>query len=228
MNPEQPMADVRDMYMAHTMMRREFTLLPQAVRGVAEGAAAHAEVVGAHIELVSGILHMHHDAEDLYLWPLLHERGGDEAGGIVPTMEGHHRAIDAARQEVSRLLPDWRATGRGGALLADALENLRAVLVMHMTLEETRLLPLAEKYVTEAEWAQLGEHGMASTPKAQLPLAMGMIMYEGDPATIRSLLVRAPLAARLVIPILGPRLYAKHARQVYGTSTPPKVGNAYE
>lgn len=35
MNPTADrMADVRDMYMAHTMIRREFALLPQLVRDV--------------------------------------------------------------------------------------------------------------------------------------------------------------------------------------------------
>ncbi len=41
----EPMADVRDMYMAHTMMRREFRLLPQAVRDVAPGDTRGAAVV---------------------------------------------------------------------------------------------------------------------------------------------------------------------------------------
>jgi hypothetical protein len=52
----EPMADVRDMYMAHAALRREFRLLPQLIRDVTPGDTVRAEVVGAHAELVCRIL----------------------------------------------------------------------------------------------------------------------------------------------------------------------------
>ena len=65
-----PMADVPDMYMAHTMMRREFRLLPQAVRDVAPGDTRSAVVVADHAQKVCLILGLHHEGEDAVLWPL--------------------------------------------------------------------------------------------------------------------------------------------------------------
>src|SRR4051794_12876353 len=172
------MADVRDMYMVHTMMRREFTLLPAAVRQVAHGDARRAEVVGAHIQLMSRTVHLHHEGEDLLLWPLLHERGGAEAEAIVPTMQAQHHAIEEAAEVVDRLLPVWRPTGHGGAELADALTRLGTVLIEHMALEERELLPLAERLVTAQEWRRLGEYSLQQTPKKDLPLEFGMAAYE--------------------------------------------------
>jgi hypothetical protein len=32
-----------------------------------------------------------------------------------------------------------------------------------------------------------------------------------------------PQPARLLIPIIAPRAFSRHARRVYGTSTPPKT-----
>ncbi len=160
-----PMADVRDMYMAHAALRREFRLLPQLIRDVAPGDTARAEVVGAHAELICRILHTHHEGEDLLLWPKLLQRGGDEAASIVPMMEEQHHAIDKAHAEATGLLPAWRSTGQGGEELAGVFEVLLAVLLTHMTTEEKWILPLAEKHVTAAEWRELGEHGMAATPK---------------------------------------------------------------
>ncbi|GAB3958514.1 hypothetical protein GCM10027614_76180 [Micromonospora vulcania] len=72
----EPMADVRDMYMAHTMFRREFRLLPQLVRDVVPGDTQRAEVVANHADTVCHILHVHHEGEDMALWPRLVERGG--------------------------------------------------------------------------------------------------------------------------------------------------------
>ncbi|MGI5141591.1 MULTISPECIES: hypothetical protein [unclassified Streptomyces] len=86
-------------------------------------------------------------------------------------------------------------------------------------------VPLTEKYVTAAEWKQLGEHGLANSPKKTLPLALGMAMDEGDPEVVKAVLADAPLAARLIMPVLGPRRYAAHAKRVHGTSTPPRIGD---
>ncbi|MEU6340946.1 hemerythrin domain-containing protein [Streptomyces sp. NPDC046977] len=217
------MADVRDMYMAHTMIRREFGLLPQLVRDVLPNDTKRSEVVGAHAEFVCRLLHFHHDGEDLILWPLLQERGREEAEAIVPVMEEQHHAIEAANAEAIRLLPQWRSTARGGNELAEVFDRLLDALLEHMSMEEQRILPLAEKYVTAAEWRQLGEHGMSEMPKKALPLAFGMAMYEGDPEVIKAVLAEAPGPARLILPFLAPRLYAKHAKRVHGTATPPRL-----
>ncbi|MET8783841.1 hemerythrin domain-containing protein [Streptomyces sp. NPDC004589] len=219
-----PMADVRDMYMAHAALRREFRLLPQLIRDVAPGNTARAEIVGAHAELVCRILHTHHEGEDLLLWPKLLQRGEEEAASIVPMMEEQHHSIDKAHAEATGLLPAWRSTGRGGEELAGAFETLLAVLLAHMATEEKWVLPLAERHVTAAEWRQLGEHGMSATPKRDLPLAFGMAMYEGDPAVIKAVLAHAPLPVRLLVPVLGRRRYAAHARRVHGTTRPARMG----
>lgn len=223
-NHREAMADVRDMYMAHATFRREFTLLPQLVRDVRPGDAQRAEIVGAHAELLCHLLHVHHEGEDLLLWPRLVERGGEAAAAIVPTMEKQHHAIEEAHTAVVALLPAWRRTGRGGDQLADAFEHLRVALIEHMAMEEAEILPLAARYVTAREWMQLGEHGMGQSPKKQLPLAFGLAMYEGDPEVIKAVLAHAPLPARLLMPIIGPRLFASHAKRVHGTATPPRIG----
>ncbi|MEV5174323.1 hypothetical protein AB0L10_25340 [Streptomyces flaveolus] len=95
-----------------------------------------------------------------------------------------------------------------------------------MATEEEQVLPLARKHVTAAEWKQIGEHGMAETPKRELPLVFGMAMYEGDPAVIKAVLAGAPLPVRLLVPVIGRRRYAAHAKRVHGTPTPARLGSA--
>ncbi|MFF3563610.1 hemerythrin domain-containing protein [Streptomyces sp. NPDC002574] len=221
---DEPMADTRDMYMAHRALRREFRLLPDLIWSVAPGDIGRAEVVGAHAVLLCRILHTHHEGEDLLLWPKLVERGGAEAAAIVPTMEAQHHAIDTVHTEVTGLLERWRSTALGGEELAGAFERLATVLVEHMALEEKEILPLTERHLTAVEWHELGEHGMATVPKKDLPLVFGMAMYEGDPEVIKAVLATAPLPVRLLVPVLGRRRYAAHAKNVHGTATPPRVG----
>jgi hemerythrin-like domain-containing protein len=207
----QGMADVRDMYMAHTMFRREFSLIPGLLRGAPEGDTGRSEVVGVHIDLLCRILHAHHEGEDLLLWPKLHERAGADAAEIVSTMQEHHAAIETALGRANELLPAWRVTALGGKELADVFDELYVVLGTHMTMEEERILPLAEKYVSAGEWKGLGGHGMEAFSKKELPLCFGLVMYETDPDLVKAVLEDAPLAARLLVPRIAPRKFASHS-----------------
>ncbi|MFI6340492.1 hemerythrin domain-containing protein [Streptomyces sp. NPDC050535] len=219
------MADVRDMYMVHTMVRRELRLLPQLFRDVDPGDTARAAVVAEHAELLLVGLHLHHEGEDLILWPLLRERSGAQAEEIVPAMEEQHHGIDEALASVSALLPDWRSTAGNGQELGAACEALLERAVEHMALEEKEILPLAAEHVTDVEWAGLGEHGMGKIPKKDLPLIFGMLMYEADPAVVKVVLSHVPLVARVLLPLVAPRQYAKYAKRVHGTTTPPRIGS---
>jgi hemerythrin-like domain-containing protein len=169
----EPMGDLRGMYMAHTMMRREFRLLPPAVRDVAPGDNRSAAVVADHVQKVCLILGLHHEDEDAVLWPLLWERGAEQAATIVPSMEQHH-GIAAALHNVHALVPAWQSTAQDGENLAASIDALLDRLPEHMALEKKEILPLAEKFVTAAEWARLGERALSETPKKDLPLGLGM------------------------------------------------------
>ncbi|MFD5426221.1 hemerythrin domain-containing protein [Streptomyces sp. NPDC127084] len=220
----EPMADVRDMYMAHRMFRREFRLLPQLVRDVRPGDTERAAIVADHADKICAILDAHHEGEDAVVWPLLLARGGERSETIVPVMEEQHHGIHEALTTVALLFPAWRATAQRGEELASATDVLVDRLVEHMAMEETEILPLAEQYVTAAEWAVFGEHAFSSLPKKTLALGFGMVMYEGDAEVIKEVLANAPFVPRLVMPRLGPRLYASHATRVHGTATPPRLG----
>ena len=217
------MADVRDMYMAHTMFRREFTLLPELFRGVSPGDVRRTEVVGAYADMLCRLLHLHHEGEDELLWPRLAERAGDEAAAIVPVMEEQHQAIEEASTRAAALIPRFRATGEDGTELAEGFAILLPALTEHMALEEEQILPLAKKHITAAEWKQLGEHGMSRFRKKELMLTFGLVMYEGDPDVIKDVLAEAPLLARLLMSIFGPRMFAAHATRVHGTPNPPRT-----
>jgi hypothetical protein len=94
----------------------------------------------------------------------------------------------------------------------------------HTALEEKAVLPLAEKYITAAEWQQMGRHGMDTFQKRLLPLAFGMLLFTSRAnAVMRRTLSNVPLPARLLMPIIAPRAFSRHARRVYGTATPPKI-----
>lgn len=219
------MADVRDMYVVHTMFRRELGLAPDLIRAVADDDISRCHVVVSHLGMLTGYLQVHHQGEDTLLWPKLLERGGDEIAGIVHLMEDQHETLHHACDELGAALRSWSldASAAGREAVAVAAERLNAVLVEHISLEEEKILPLAAKYVTAAEWHALGEHGLAATPKKLLPLLLGLVSYEDDDGIMKAALQGAPLPIRLVMPTVGRRVFRSHAKKVHGTPTPPRA-----
>jgi len=223
MNSE-PLADVRDMYMAHTMFRREIGLASGLIRGVAAGDRERATVVAEHLELVLVILDHHHRGEDQHLWPRLVERAG--AASVVQTMESQHSDIDTLVHRLLTGLAGWRAAAGAaeGAELAEVATMLFELLDEHLKTEEQQALPLIEQHVTAAEWGRMVAEGAAGIPPEQIPLIFGLMAYEGDPETVKEVIATMPPEAGSVIGDLAAQTFAEHAQRVYGTSTPARVG----
>jgi hemerythrin-like domain-containing protein len=210
------------MYMVHTMFRREFGLLPALARGVTAGDRKRLQIVADHIEFLATVMHAHHHSEDVSLWPRLLERGTDEVAAIVHVMEGQHTSIEKISAEVTAETVTWRgsATSDSSEALAGAIDRLLPVLNEHMSLEEQRILPIAEKYITAAEWDEMA----GRIPPENVPLVFGMALYEGDPDVIENTLARIPPEVRSMVEELGPKAFAAHSELVHGTATPPRQG----
>jgi hemerythrin-like domain-containing protein len=210
--------------MVHAMLRREFALVPALVRGVGAGDVGRAQIVADHLGFVDGVLHQHHSSEDTHLWPKLLERGPEEIDPIVHRMESQHQGIDRGITEVGAAVEAWlqNAAPERGAELADALDRLIPLLVEHLDLEEERMLPLIEKYITAPEWDVMTQEIVATTPSDKLPLMFGMMVYEGDPEVIQKVLSTMPEEMRPAVMAASVQAFTAHSEQVHGTATPPR------
>lgn len=221
---DEPLADVRDMYMAHTMYLREYGLAPALIRGVADGDVERASVIADHLHIVDNSLHHHHAAEDTHIWHRLIERAGAEAEPIVLAMEKQHGGLDEILGDVRSGLAQWRLTADAtqGAALAEAVTELHERLVEHLAVEEDRAVPLIEKHITAHEWGQMLADSASDVAPEQVPLLFGMMAYEADPVTVRDVIAGMPPEVRGVIGDLASQAYAAHAQRVYGTATPQR------
>ncbi len=98
-------------------------------------------------------------------------------------MERQHVQVAVTLAVVLRALPAWQMSADTDSRdhLVSALSSHRRVLIDHFDDEESHLLPLAAHYLTKSEWAALGEHFVASTPKAQLLIFLGAVLEEATP-----------------------------------------------
>ncbi len=214
------LADTRDMVIVHAAMLRELRLAPGLVRGAATAGTRRVARIADHVQLLLDLLHHHHEGEDELLWPVLAQRLGP-GEGETHAMEAQHARIATLIASAARVLHPWRAAPTDHtATLVTTLHDLYAAAEGHLRAEETTVLPLVERHVTEAEWHKVGEAAMASLPKPKLPMITGMIAYGNDPALVALLLAAAPRPVQLLMPRLGAAAYARYARRIHGTATP--------
>jgi hypothetical protein len=206
------------MYAIHTLFRREFGLMPALVRGVRAGDEQRVAIVADHARMLTMLLHNHHHDEDESLWPRLLQRVPEEARPVVNQMRTQHAALAAGVAEIQAELPAWRASAASvrGEALAGALDRMMPILVEHTASEEERAMPLIDQHITPTEWRDMLARAVAGLPPAEIPVLMGMLMYESG-------LDAVPPPLRSAMAEEAPRAYAAYCQRLYGTETPPSA-----
>jgi hypothetical protein len=213
--PDRP--DTREMVVIHNVFRRIFGDLPGLIRGVPNGDAIRAGVLAdAFVEVATG-LHHHHTNEDELLWPTLLERVQVERSFVLRAEEQHervHELLERGHVRAASFRTDPSAEKREA--FAATVADLDAALREHMADEEAYILPLVERHMTVAEWAQLGERGRASIPKDRLLVQLGWILEGVGPDERREFLAQLPIPARLAWRLVGRRKFEQERRRIYG------------
>jgi hemerythrin-like domain-containing protein len=206
------LCDTNDMIVIHRVFRREFRLLPAMVTAVAAGDTKRSGVVAAHAAEIVGALHHHHQGEDDLLWPRLHERAAfsDE---LVARMEQQHQHLGEILDHIDLLLPTWRQTADGPSSqrLAELFATGSQALDEHLAEEERWILPVVAQHISQAEWNEVGDRGMASIAKPRLLVFLGYILEEASPEERTEFMKKVPPPARLAYSVIGRRRYKKES-----------------
>jgi hemerythrin-like domain-containing protein len=202
--------DTQEMVIVHRVFRREYRLAPQMVRAVQPGDVQRARTVAAHLTEMGTTLHHHHAGEDELVWPKLHERAL-VAGDLVHRMETQHEQVSALLHRADELLVRWAASADATLRdeLAGVLQEVSTVLAQHLDEEEREVLPLIAEHMTVAEWSQLGERGMAATPRSRLLMLLGHILEDATAEERATFLGHAPAPARLMYRLVGRRRFER-------------------
>lgn len=195
--------DVRDMRIVHETFRRSYEQTAQLVRANPTPSAQRVTFLADHCDFGLALLHNHHEGEDELLYPLLAERAPEQADTIT-RIEAQHAEVTGAIDAATQACRAWRAapSQQTGGALADALENLNAVLQPHLDDEEGTIVPLAAVTVTQQEWRSLGEHARSLIPRDRMAVAFGMLLEPLDEDDRRYMKSELPLPVRLMFPIL--------------------------
>jgi hypothetical protein len=158
-------------------------------------------------------LHIHHTAEDRWLWPALRDKvtRPDEVS-VLDAMEAEHLGLDPL---LSRVDASLTATGLAG--LTENAGALASALAAHMEHEEDHALPLVEQHLGPEGWAAFGK---AAGKSGGLRGAAELFPWilDGAPAdTSTRLLGMLPPPARLLYRTLWRPGYARTPRWATAT-----------
>jgi hypothetical protein len=143
--PLQGRVDFTFMCAAHDAFHRDLRRLAAAV----EAGQTADPAVRAGWATFKNQLHVHHTAEDEFLWPPLRAKvTRPEDVAVLDAMQAEHARIDPLLSQVDTSLA---ATGLAG--LAENARTLTAGLAAHMDHEEDQALPLVEVHLGPDGWA---------------------------------------------------------------------------
>jgi hemerythrin-like domain-containing protein len=98
---------------------------------------------------------LHHVKESSMLFPRLRECTRD-ADAVLARLDGEHKSGGARIRELEHKLIAWEFLGdRRREDFERALDDYVAFYLEHMRIEETEVLPLAERHFGDADWLML-------------------------------------------------------------------------
>jgi hemerythrin-like domain-containing protein len=218
--PVDPHPFTREMAMIHRIFRRESRLMPQLIGAVDHGDVRRAGLLADAWRTYALGLHLHHAGEDELLWPKLLERAEPDAAQ-VQRMEAQHQELAAGLERVEESLGHWAPTAPAAArdLLVQALVDHHRTLCAHLDEEERVVMPLVALHISAAEWREVGERGLAATPRSKRLIALGAILEDATEEERAEFLGRLPGPARLLWRLVGRHQYRSHALRVRGEDT---------
>ena len=198
--------DFTFMYAAHDAFHRDVRCLVDAV----DAGHSAAPAVRTGWATFENQLHLHHTAEDRWLWPAVRAKvTRPDEKSVLDAMEAEHLHLEPLLSQVSAALVANDLAGLAGGASA-----LAAALTAHMEHEEEYALPLVEAHLGAQGWAAFGKAAGKSTGlKGAAELFPWML--DGAPAaTSKRLLSMLPPPARLLYRAVWRPAYARTPRWV--------------
>jgi hypothetical protein len=183
---------------------------PGLVRSVAAGDRARSAYVGEVLGTFDKLLHVHHEGEDVLMYPKLAARA-PACALHVKEMMAQHTAVAERLEAIAPVREEWSRTAdpRLGEDLAAKYESLSALLQVHLRREVTEVTPAVDKVLTETELDEIASHGVDAFDKKVVLAYLGMVLATNPPEEQREFFKEMPLAIRLVYRIVGKSLYRK-------------------
>lgn len=195
--------DFTMMYVGHDAFCRDLDRLLDAA---ASGRILSVEARGTWA-LFAQMLHVHHGAEDIALWPRLRAAvSSSEDIALLDAMEREHAAIDPLLDATTAAFAQDHADE-----VTAGIEELSTGLRAHMLHEENEALPLLERTLGAPGWSAFGVEARKQTGVRGASRMLPWVLDDAPPAAARSVLAMMPGPLRIVYKHLWAPSYDRSA-----------------
>lgn len=190
---------------------------PGLVRSTPAGDTDRAAYVGEVLGNFDGVLHIHHEGEDLLMYPQLSGRAPGCALHVAQMLE-QHRQVGQRLEHIEPVRKRWTETAdpADAEELAELYEDLSALLNVHLRREVTEVMPAVDRVLSEKEMDAVGQHGIDQLDRKFLVGYLGMVLATNPPDDQKALFREIPAPVRLAYRLVGRRMY----RRQYSTLFP--------
>jgi hemerythrin-like domain-containing protein len=177
--PQVPLVDATAMNRFHRILREALASAPSFVGAAPEGDTDRAELVGTYYDNVLRLLHAHHEAEDVTLFPWLLERLPDQVD-LITGVNAEHELVLGTLHATEEAVAAWRSdpssAHRDSAVRS--LAELETVLLDHLDHEEAEIVPLIGQVINVAEWGAMSAEAFRRFSGDKPWLAIGLIQEQ--------------------------------------------------
>ena len=138
----------------------------------------------------SKLLHAHHEAEDLTIFPMMMERLPEDLE-LLSRVNGEHEAVLGRLDIADQAVAAWRAHPSSASrdAAAAALASLQTILLQHLDHEEADVVPLIGLCINVAEWGEMSATAFRLFSGDKVWLVVGLIqeqMLDQENATMEA------------------------------------------
>ena len=177
--PESPLCDATAMTRFHVIFRDALDAVPQLVGAAPADDGARAELVGSFYDNVLRLLHAHHEAEDVTIYPQMLERLPDQVD-VINRINAEHEVVLGSLEKAEEAVSAWRAEPSSASRDAAAadLATLKTILLEHLDHEEAEVVPLIGQCITVDDWDTLSGTAFGMFSGDKVWLAVGLIQEQ--------------------------------------------------
>jgi hypothetical protein len=197
----------------HRVFRSSLASGPEFVSSAIGDSERRSLIANYYVNLIE-FLEVHHDGEEVLVFPLLSERAPDHQH-LLHEAKQQHAAVVTLMGAVKTSMAEWEGAGDSGA--PNAVQSLRAldeVLSPHLDREELAILPLASQHLSPEEWGKLPGHAMGNFSGDNIWLILGLIREHFTQAQRDSMLEHMPPPARQMWESMGESAFQSLMAQV--------------
>jgi len=197
---------------------------PGLVLSAPAGDRDRSAYVGEVLANFDKLLHVHHESEDLLMYPKLAARA-PACALHVEEMLSQHAAVDERLAAIAPIRDQWTRTADLllGEALAAKYESLSALLKIHLRREVTEVTPAVERVLTAKELEEMANHGVDAFDKKVVLAYLGMILATNPLQDQREFFKDIPLPIRMVYRLVGKGLYRKQYATLFPGREIPKT-----